>query len=84
MSPEQLEPSPSKASALQTLSLSIIKEGMGHNVERVKELQQELAQQRASLQKELAEAQALQGVETLFANIIEKGMAYWTQVLVLP
>ena len=75
MSPQQLEPSPSQANALQTLSLSNIKEGIGHNVERAQELQQELTQQRASLQQELAEVQPLQGKEALLVNIIEEEMA---------
>ena len=44
MNPEQLEPSSSPASAL---ALSNIEEGMGHNVERAKELQEELARRRA-------------------------------------
>ena len=44
---------------------------MGHNVERAQELRQELAQQRASLQQELVEAQALHGKEALLANIVE-------------
>ena len=80
MNPEQPEPSPSKASALQALSLSDIEEGMGHNVERTQELQQELARRRASLEQELAKAQALQGKEALLANIIEEEMAHWTEL----
>ena len=79
MSPEQLQPSSSPASAL---ALSNIKEGMGHNAERGQELKEELAQRRASLHQDLAEAQALQGKEALLANIIEE-MAHQTQVLVL-
>ena len=80
MNPEQLEPSSSPASAL---SLSNIKEGMGHNAERAQELQEELAQRRASLHQDLAEAQALQGKEALLADIIEEEMAHWMQVSVL-
>ena len=80
MNPEQLEPSSSPASAL---ALSNIEEGMGHNIERAQELQGELAQRRASLHQDLAEAQALQGKEALLANIIEQEMAHRTQVLVL-
>ena len=80
MNPEQLEPSPSPAIAL---SLSNIKEGMGHNIERAQELQQQLVQQRASLQQESVETQALQGKEALLADIIEKEMAHQTQVSVL-
>ena len=38
MNPEQLEPCPSQASALQVLSLSGIEEGMGCSVERDQEL----------------------------------------------
>ena len=70
MNPEQLEPSSSPASAL---ALSNIEEGMGHNAERAQELQEELAQRRASLHQDLAKAQAFQGKETLLANIIEGG-----------
>ena len=81
MNPEQLEPSSSLVSAL---ALSNIKEGMGHNAERAEELQEELAQRRASLHQDLTEAQALQGKEALLTNIIEGGMDHWTQVLVLP
>ena len=73
MNPEQLEPSPSPASAL---SLSNIKEGMGHNVERAQELQQQIDQQRASLQQESAKEKALQGQEALFVDIIEEEMAH--------
>ena len=80
MNPEQLELSSSPASAL---ALSNIKEGMGHNAERAKELQGELAQKRASLPQDSAKAQALQGTEALLADIIEEEMAHWTQVLVL-
>ena len=80
MNPEQLEPSSSPASAL---SLSNIKEGMGHNAERAQKLQEELADRRASLHQDSAEAQALQGKEALFADIIEEEMAHQTQVLVL-
>ena len=58
MNPKQAKSSPSQARALQTLSLSNIEEGMGHNVKRFQELQQELPQQRASLQQESAVAQA--------------------------
>ena len=54
MNPEQPEPSPSQASALQTLSQSNTEEVMGNNGKRAQGLQQELAQQRASLQLELA------------------------------
>ena len=80
MNPEQLEPSSSPASALD---LSTIKDGMGNNAGRAQELQKELAQGRASLHQDLAEAQALQGKEALLANIIEEEMAHQTQVLVL-
>ena len=77
MNPEQLELSSSPTSAL---ALSCIKEGMGHNAERVQELQEELAQRRASLHQDSAEAQALQGKEALLTDIIEEEMAHWTQV----
>ena len=79
MNPEQLEPSSSLVSAL---ALSNIKEGMGHNAERAEELQEELAQRRASLHQDLTEAQALQGKEALLTNIIEGGwiigLRYWS------
>ena len=80
MNPEQLEPSSAPASAH---ALSNIKECMGHNAERAQELQEQLAQRRASLHQDLAEAQALQGKEALLVNIIEEDMAHWTQVSVL-
>ena len=60
-----------------------MEEGMGHNVEKAQVLQEELAQRRASLHHDSAEAQALQGQEALLANIIEEEMAHWTQVSVL-
>ena len=60
-----------------------MEEGMGHNAERAQPLQEELAQRRASLHHDSAEAQALQGQEALLADIIEEEMAHWTQVLVL-
>ena len=56
---------------------------MGHNAEWTQELQEEIAQQRASLLQESAETQALQGKEALLADNIEEEMAHWTQVLVL-
>ena len=80
MNPEQVEHSFSPPSAL---ALSNMEEGMGHNVERARALQDELAQRRASLHQDSTEAQALQGKEALLANIIEEEMAHWTQVLVL-
>ena len=58
-------------------------EGMGHNIERAQALQEDLSQRRASLQHHSTEAQALQGQETLLADIIEEEMAHQTQVLVL-
>ena len=60
-----------------------MEEGMGHNVERAQALQEELAQRRASLHHDSAEAQALQGKEALLADIIEEEMAHQTQVSVL-
>ena len=80
MNPEQVEPSFSPPSAL---ALSNMEEGMGHNVKRAQALQEELAQRRASLHHDSAEAQALQGQEALLANIIEEEMAHQTQVSVL-
>ena len=80
MNPEQLEPSSSPASVP---ALSNIEEGMGHNAERIQESQGELAQRRASLCQDSAEAQALQGKGALLADIIEEEMAHWTQVSVL-
>ena len=51
MNPENAEISPEHSSALQALALSNIKEGMGQNVTRDQELQEELDQRRASLLK---------------------------------
>ena len=70
-------------SALQALALSDIEEGMGHNVTRAQGLQEELAQRRASLLQDSAEAQALKGQEELLAEIVKEEMAHWTQVSVL-
>ena len=56
---------------------------MGHNVERAQALQDELAQRRASMHHDSAEAQTLQGKELLLADIIEEDMAHRTQVSVL-
>ena len=69
MSPKQFDPSSSPASAL---AISNIEEGMRHNAEWAQKLQGELAQRRASLHQDSAEAQALQGKEVLLANIIEE------------
>ena len=80
MNSEQVEPSFSPPSAL---ALSNMEEGMGHNVKRAWALQEELAQRRASLHHDSAEAQALQDKEALLANIIEEEVAHWTQVMVL-
>ena len=80
MNPEQLEPSSSPASAL---ALSNIEEGMGYNAERAQGLQEDLAQRRASLHHDSAEAQALQGKEAMLADIIEEEVAHWTQVSIL-
>ena len=80
MNSEQVEPGFSPPSAL---ALSNKEEGMGHNVERAQALKEEIAQRRASLHHNSAEAQALQGQEALLADIIEEEMAHQTQVLVL-
>ena len=56
---------------------------MGHNAERAQKLQEELAQRRASLHQDSAEAQALKGKEALLGDTIEKEMVHWTQVSVL-
>ena len=80
MNSEQLEPSSFPSS---DLALSNIKEGMGHNAERAQELQEELAQWRASLLQESTEAQAFQGKEDFLADILEEDMDHLTQVLVL-
>ena len=77
------ELSPEMNSALQALAISDIKEGMGHNVTRAQGLQEELAQRRASLLQDSAEAQALKGQEELLAEIVEEGMTHWIQVSVL-
>ena len=50
---------------------------------RAEGLQQELVQQRTSLEQELSETQALQGKEALLASINEEEMACWNQVFVL-
>ena len=70
-------------SALQALALSDIEEGMGHNVIRAQGLQEEIAQRRASLLQDSAEAQALKGQEELLAEIVKEEMAHRTQVSVL-
>ena len=77
------ELSPKMNSALQALALSEIEEGMSHNVTRAHGLQEELAQRRASLLQDSAEAQALKGQEELLAEIVEEEMAHRTQVSVL-
>ena len=83
MNTEKAELSPKINSALQALALSDIEEGIGHNVTRAQGLQEELAQRRASLLQDSAEAQALKGQEELLAEIVEEEMAHWTQVSVL-
>ena len=83
MNTEKAELSPEMNSALQALALSDIKEGMGHNVTRAQGLQEELAQRRASLLQDSAEAQALKGQEELLVEIVEEEMAHGTQVSVL-
>ena len=80
MNPEQVEPSFSPSSVL---ALSNMEEVMGHNAESAQALQDELAQRRASLHHDSAEAQALQVKEALLANKIEEEMAHQTQVSVL-
>ena len=82
MNPESAELSPKQSSALQALALSNIEEGMGHNVTRAQGLQEELAQRRASLLQDSAEAQALKGQEELLAKIVEEEMAHQMQVSV--
>ena len=83
MNPKSEEISLKHSSALQALALSNIKEGMGQNITRAQGLQEELAQRRASLLQDSAEAQALKGQEDLLAEIVGEEIAYWTQVLVL-
>ena len=83
MNLESAELSPKQSSALQALALCNIKEGMGHNVTRAQGLQEELAQRKASLLQDSAEAQALKGQEELLAEIVEEEMAHQTQVSVL-
>ena len=56
---------------------------MGQNVTRAWGLQEELAQRRASLLQDSAEAQALKGQKVLLAEIVEEEMAHQTQVSVL-
>ena len=77
------EQSPEMSSALQALALSEIEEGMGHNVTRAQGLQEEIAQRRASLLQDLAEAQALRGQEELLAEIVEEEMAHQQDLTLL-
>ena len=77
------EISPEHSSTLQALALNNIKEGMEQNVTRAQGLQEELAQRRASLLQDSAEAEALKGQEALLAEIVEEEMAHQTQVSVL-
>ena len=79
MNPKNTDLSPEQSSAMQTLVLSNIKEGMGENVTRAQGLQEEFAQRRASLLQDSAEGQALKDQEALLAEIVEE-MAHWTQV----
>ena len=83
MNPENTELSPEQSSAVQALSFSNIEEGMGQNVTRAQGLQGELAQRRASLLQDSAEAETLKGQEALLVEIVEEEMAHWTQVSVL-
>ena len=83
MNPESADMSPEQSSALQALALSNIEEGMEHNVTRAQGLQEELAQRRASLLQDSAEAWALKGQEELLAKIVEEEMAHQMQVSVL-
>ena len=80
MNPENAEMSPKHSSALQALALSNIEEGMGHNLTRAQGLEEELAQRRASLLQDSAEAQALKGQEELLAEIVEEEMAHLTGI----
>ena len=83
MNPGSAELSPKQSSALQALALSNIEDRMGYNVTTVQGLQEELAQRRASLLQDSAEAQALKGQEELLAKILEEEMAHQMQVSVL-
>ena len=83
MNTENAEVSPKLNSALQALALSDIEEGMGYNVTRAQGLQEELAQRRASVLQNSAEAQALKGQEELLAEIVEEEMPHQMQVSVL-
>ena len=83
MNPENTEANTKLNSAWQALALSNIEERMGHNVTRTQGLQEELAQRRASLLQDSAEAQALKGQEELLAKIVEEEMPHWMQVSVL-
>ena len=56
---------------------------MGCNVKWAQGLQQDLAQRRASLLQQLAEAQGLQGKEVILADITAEEMVHQTQVSVL-
>ena len=83
MNPENTEASPKLNSAWQALALSNIEEGMGCNITRAQGLQEELAQRRASLLQNSAEAQALKGQEELLAEIVGEEKVHQTQVSVL-
>ena len=83
MNPENAQVSPEMNSAFQALALSDIKEGMGHNGTAAQGLQEDLAQRRASLLQDSAEAQTLKGQEELLAEIVEEEMAHQMQVSVL-
>ena len=83
MNPENAEMIPEHSSALQALALSNIEEGMGHNFTRAQGLQEELAQRRASLLQDSAEAQAPKGQEELLAEIVKKEMDHRMEVSVL-
>ena len=83
MNPENTEARPKLNSALEALALSNIEEGMGYNITRAQGVQEELAQRRASLLQDSADAQALKGQEEMLAEIVEEEMAHWMQVSVL-
>ena len=56
---------------------------MGCNVEWIQGIQEDLVQSRAPLSQESAVAQALQGKESMLADIIEEEIAHRMQISVL-
>ena len=85
MIPEQPEASTSsQASALQTLSLGVIVEGMGHNVHEGSRITAGVGSEKGLIRIGIGQStKPLHGKEALLAGIIEEKMAQQTQVSVL-